>query len=69
MSFGCNADHPICMKKPQGMDMVIASLRSIRGLFHDREEFTADVTRFCNDLRATKPVDPAQPVTVAGEPQ
>jgi hypothetical protein len=39
------------MKKPQGMDMVIASLRSIRGLFHDREEFTADVTRFCNDLR------------------
>jgi len=27
-------------------------------LFRDREEFTADVTRFCNDLRATKPVDP-----------
>jgi hypothetical protein len=56
-------------KKPQGMDMVIASLRSIQGLFRDREEFTADVTRFCNDLRATKPVEPAQPVMVAGEPQ
>jgi LDH2 family malate/lactate/ureidoglycolate dehydrogenase len=39
------------------------------GLFRDREEFTADVTRFCDDLRATKPVDPAQPVMMAGDPQ
>jgi LDH2 family malate/lactate/ureidoglycolate dehydrogenase len=39
------------------------------GLFRDREDFTADVSRFCNDLRATKPVDPAQPVMVAGDPQ
>jgi LDH2 family malate/lactate/ureidoglycolate dehydrogenase len=38
-------------------------------LFRDREEFAADVTRFCDDLRATKPVDPAQPVMVAGDPQ
>jgi LDH2 family malate/lactate/ureidoglycolate dehydrogenase len=28
------------------------------GLFRDREEFTADGTRLCNELRATKPVDP-----------
>src|SRR4029077_18307943 len=35
----------------------------------DREEFAADVTRFCTDLRATKFVDPAQPVMVAGDPQ
>jgi len=27
------------------------------------------VTRLCNDLRATKPVDPAMPVMVAGDPQ
>ena len=27
------------------------------------------MSRFCNDLRATKPVDPAQPVMVAGDPQ
>jgi LDH2 family malate/lactate/ureidoglycolate dehydrogenase len=27
------------------------------------------VTRLCNDLRTTKPVDPAQPVMVAGDPQ
>ena len=29
----------------------------------------ADVTRFCNDLRATNPVDLAQSVMVAGDPQ
>ena len=39
------------------------------GLFRDREEFTAEVTRLCNDLWATTPVDPAQPVMVAGDPQ
>jgi LDH2 family malate/lactate/ureidoglycolate dehydrogenase len=38
-------------------------------LFREREEFTADVTQFCNDLRATTPMDPAQPVMVAGDPQ
>jgi len=27
------------------------------------------VTRFCNGLRATTPVDPDQPVLVAGDPQ
>jgi LDH2 family malate/lactate/ureidoglycolate dehydrogenase len=39
------------------------------GLFRDRAEFQSDVARFCDDLRATKPVDPAQPVMVAGDPQ
>jgi LDH2 family malate/lactate/ureidoglycolate dehydrogenase len=39
------------------------------GLFRERGEFAADVGRFCEDLRATKPVDPAQPVMVAGDPQ
>ena len=38
-------------------------------LFRDSQEVTAEAAPFCNDLRATKPVDPAQPVTVAGEPQ
>ena len=27
------------------------------------------MTRFCNDLRTTRPVDPGQPVMVAGDPQ
>jgi len=35
----------------------------------DRKEFTADVTRFCRDLGATEPVDPAQPVMMADDPQ
>jgi LDH2 family malate/lactate/ureidoglycolate dehydrogenase len=38
-------------------------------LFREADEFQGDVARFCNDLRATKPVDPAQPVMVAGDPQ
>jgi LDH2 family malate/lactate/ureidoglycolate dehydrogenase len=39
------------------------------GLFRDEGEFAADVARFCDDLRATRPMDPAQPVMVAGDPQ
>jgi hypothetical protein len=38
-------------------------------VFADLRGDEPDMTQFCNDLRATKPVDPAQPVTVAGEPQ
>jgi LDH2 family malate/lactate/ureidoglycolate dehydrogenase len=56
-------------KKPQGGDVGHCFIAIDAGLFRDREEFTADVTRFCNDLRATKPVDPARPVMVAGDPQ
>jgi LDH2 family malate/lactate/ureidoglycolate dehydrogenase len=56
-------------KKPQGGDVGHCFIAIDPGLFRDRAEFTADVTRFCNDLRATKPVDPAQPVMVAGDPQ
>jgi LDH2 family malate/lactate/ureidoglycolate dehydrogenase len=39
------------------------------GLFRDRDDFAADVSRLCNDLRATQPMEPAQPVMVAGDPQ
>ncbi|MBN8926484.1 MAG: Ldh family oxidoreductase, partial [Rhodospirillales bacterium] len=39
------------------------------GLFREEGAFEADVARFCGDLRATTPVDPAQPVMVAGDPQ
>jgi LDH2 family malate/lactate/ureidoglycolate dehydrogenase len=56
-------------KKPAGGDVGHCFIAIDPGLFRDREEFTADVSRFCNDLRATKPVDPAQPVMVAGDPQ
>jgi len=56
-------------KKPPGGDVGHCFIAIDPALFRDREEFAADVSRFCNDLRATKPVDPAQPVMVAGDPQ
>src|SRR3984957_20107914 len=60
---------PMHTKKPHGNDIGHFFMAIDPGLFRERQEFTADVTRFCNDLRATKPVDPAQPVMVAGDPQ
>jgi len=60
---------PMHTKKPQGMDIGHCFIAIDPGLFREQEEFSADVTRFCNDLRATKPMDPAQPVMVAGDPQ
>ncbi len=60
---------PMAGKKPQGNDIGHCFIVIDPGLFRDRDEFTADVTRFCNDLRATTPMDPAQPVMVAGDPQ
>ena len=56
-------------KKPQGMDIGHCFIAIDPGLFREPGDFEADVARFCNDLRATKPVDPAQPVMVAGDPQ
>ena len=46
-----------------------SSWRSIRGCSATASEFQDDVARFCDDLRATTPIDPAQPVMVAGDPQ
>ncbi len=39
------------------------------GMFRDPAEFRADVITFCDALRATKPIDPEQPVMVAGDPE
>lgn len=60
---------PMHTKKPQGMDIGHFFMAIDPGLFRDTEAFTADVTQFCSDLRATTPMDPAQPVMVAGDPQ
>jgi LDH2 family malate/lactate/ureidoglycolate dehydrogenase len=60
---------PMHTKKPQGMDIGHFFIAIDPGMFREPEEFSADVGRFCDDLRATKPVDPAQPVMVAGDPQ
>jgi LDH2 family malate/lactate/ureidoglycolate dehydrogenase len=60
---------PMHTKKPQGNDIGHCFIAIDPGLFRTREEFAAAVGRLCDDLRATKPVDPAQPVMVAGDPQ
>jgi len=38
-------------------------------LFRDPVEFRADVAGFTDSLRGTRPVDPAKPVQVAGDPE
>jgi len=60
---------PMHTKKAQGNDIGHCFIAIDPDLFREPGEFEADVTRFCNDLRATKPVDPAQTVMVAGDPQ
>lgn len=60
---------PMHTRQPQGMDIGHFFMAIDPGLFRDRDAFTADVTRFCDDLRATTPMDPRQPVMVAGDPQ
>jgi LDH2 family malate/lactate/ureidoglycolate dehydrogenase len=56
-------------KKPQGMDIGHFFITIDPGIFRERSAFESDVARFSDDLRATKPIDPAQPVMVAGDPQ
>src|SRR4029077_11012509 len=55
-------------KKPQGNDIGHFFMAIDPGLFRTAEEFQGDAARFGGDLRATKPVDPSQPVMVAGDP-
>ncbi|MGH7154288.1 MAG: Ldh family oxidoreductase [Acetobacteraceae bacterium] len=60
---------PMHMKKPQGPDIGHFFLALDPAMFRDPRDFQADVARFCGDLRATTPMDPAQPVMIAGDPQ
>jgi LDH2 family malate/lactate/ureidoglycolate dehydrogenase len=56
-------------KNPQKVDIGHCFIAIDPGLFRDRDDFATDVALLCNDLRATPPIDPAQPVMVAGDPQ
>jgi LDH2 family malate/lactate/ureidoglycolate dehydrogenase len=60
---------PMHMKQPFGMDIGHFFMAIDPGLFRDPAEFRADVIGFCDALRSAKPVDPAQPVMVAGDPE
>jgi len=60
---------PMHLKQPKGMDISHFILALSPTLFRDEGEFEADVSAFCNALRATPAVDPEQPVMVAGDPE
>jgi len=60
---------PMHMKQPFGMDIGHFFMAIDPKLFRDPEEFRAEVISFCDALRSAKPVDPAVPVMVAGDPQ
>ncbi|MEW6671353.1 MAG: Ldh family oxidoreductase [Thermodesulfobacteriota bacterium] len=60
---------PMHMKQPFGMDIGHFFMAIDPGLFRDPAEFRADVTSFCDALRSAKPVNPANPVMVAGDPE
>jgi LDH2 family malate/lactate/ureidoglycolate dehydrogenase len=56
-------------KKPIGQDIGHFFMAIDPTIFRGQGEFEADVASFLGVLRATTPVDPAQPVMVAGDPQ
>ncbi|MFO1080067.1 MAG: Ldh family oxidoreductase [Reyranellaceae bacterium] len=60
---------PMHTKKPGTQDIGHFFLALDPGLFRDPAEFRADVAAFCDTLRETRPVDPAKPVMVAGDPE
>src|SRR4051795_8327375 len=60
---------PMHTKKPQGMDIGHFFMAIDPGIFREEGDFEKDVARFMSDLRGTTPVDQAQPVMVAGDPQ
>jgi LDH2 family malate/lactate/ureidoglycolate dehydrogenase len=56
-------------KKPAGMDIGHFFMAIDPAIFRGGGDFGADVATFLGVLRATPPVDPTQPVMVAGDPQ
>jgi LDH2 family malate/lactate/ureidoglycolate dehydrogenase len=60
---------PMHTKKPIGHDIGHFFMAIDPGMFRDPEDFKADVTTFCEAMRATKPMDPEKPVMVAGDPE
>ena len=60
---------PLHTKKPAGMDIGHFFLALSPALFREDGAFEADVATLCDALRATRPVDPSQPVMVAGDPE
>ena len=60
---------PMHTKKPAGLDIGHFFLALSPALFREDGAFEADVATLCDTLRATRPVDAAHPVMVAGDPE
>jgi LDH2 family malate/lactate/ureidoglycolate dehydrogenase len=60
---------PSHTKKPGTMDIGHFFMAIDTGLLRDPADFRAEVTAFCDSLRATKPADANAPVMVAGDPE
>ena len=60
---------PMHMKQPFGQDIGHFFMAIDPGLFRDVDDFRSDVTSLCDVLRATRPLDPARPVLIAGDPE
>src|SRR4051794_4856797 len=60
---------PMHTKKPVGMDIGHFFMAIDPDIFRESGDFQTDVQTFMAALRGTTPVDPAQPVMVAGDPQ
>ena len=54
---------------PRGPEIGHFFLALDPGLFREPAAFRAEVAGFCDVLRATRPLDPAVPVLVAGDPE
>ncbi len=60
---------PMHMKQPFGQDISHFFMAIDPGLFRDIDDFRNDVADLCDALRSTTPMDPDQPVMVAGDPE
>jgi LDH2 family malate/lactate/ureidoglycolate dehydrogenase len=61
--------HPGRRERAAGIEIGHFCLALDPGLFRDPAEFREEVAGFCAALRATRPLDPAEPVLVAGDPE
>lgn len=69
LSGGVMVTDPTRNTRPGPIDIGHFFLAMDPGMFRDTADFQADVAAFCDTLRATRPVHPAKPVQVAGDPE
>lgn len=60
---------PMHSRQEWGLDVGHFFMALDPALFRETDDFRSDVARFCDDLRATRPMDADCPVMVAGDPE